>query len=390
MIPKPIASIAAAEIDALFASQIPEGRTLEYKRDLPGNTDADKREFLADVSSFANTAGGDLIFGIQESGGIPTGIHGIGAVDLDAEQMRIDSIVLAGIEPRVRFRLHLITASNGERVLLLRVEQSWEAPHRVVFKQHDRFYARSSAGKYALDTGELRQAFARGAGLAESIARFRDERLISISAGRAPIALDGPGALVLHLIPLEAIASTPRHTVATLTSVQGDLRPISSNGWSNRITLNGFMTYTRAGATALSYTHLYRNGTIEAVDAYIVNRVHNGVRHLPSIAFEKRLIESTHQYLTAQQKLGIAPPIFCCLSFVGARGLTLGLSAHFLDLGDRTPLVDDIVAIPEAVLASYGESTSQFLRGPIDMVWNAFGFDASPNFNDAGVWQARE
>ena len=42
-----------------------EGRTLDYKRTLPGSTDEEKREFLADVSSFANAAGGDIVYGID-------------------------------------------------------------------------------------------------------------------------------------------------------------------------------------------------------------------------------------------------------------------------------------------------------------------------------------
>jgi len=35
-------------------------------RDLPSGSDADKKEFQADVTSFANAAGGDLVFGIEE------------------------------------------------------------------------------------------------------------------------------------------------------------------------------------------------------------------------------------------------------------------------------------------------------------------------------------
>jgi predicted HTH transcriptional regulator len=53
---------------------VPEGVLLDYKSDIYGRADADVREFLKDVSSFANTAGGHLIIGIDESGGIPTAI----------------------------------------------------------------------------------------------------------------------------------------------------------------------------------------------------------------------------------------------------------------------------------------------------------------------------
>jgi len=67
MISKRLEDIGEVELDSLIANGVPEGKTIEYKKVLPGNFDGDKKEFLADVSSFANTAGGDLIFGIDET-----------------------------------------------------------------------------------------------------------------------------------------------------------------------------------------------------------------------------------------------------------------------------------------------------------------------------------
>src|SRR3954451_17276289 len=66
MIEKPVQGISKDDIDALVADEVREGRTLDYKEKLPGNADKDKKEFLADVSSFANAGGGDMIFGVVE------------------------------------------------------------------------------------------------------------------------------------------------------------------------------------------------------------------------------------------------------------------------------------------------------------------------------------
>ena len=57
----PLTQIDAAQLETLRADAVREGRQLEYKETLPGNSDDDKREFLGDVTSFANAAGGDLI-----------------------------------------------------------------------------------------------------------------------------------------------------------------------------------------------------------------------------------------------------------------------------------------------------------------------------------------
>jgi predicted HTH transcriptional regulator len=75
MIHKRLEEIQETDLDHLVANGVPEGKTIEYKEILPGNSDGDKKEFLADVSSFANTTGGDLIFGVDEAKGTPLGIR---------------------------------------------------------------------------------------------------------------------------------------------------------------------------------------------------------------------------------------------------------------------------------------------------------------------------
>ena len=63
MIPKEFDAITKADIDALVTNAVTERRTIEYKQQLPDNGDEGKREFLADVSSFANAGGGATGFG---------------------------------------------------------------------------------------------------------------------------------------------------------------------------------------------------------------------------------------------------------------------------------------------------------------------------------------
>lgn len=113
MIPKVLDQIAEADILALITNSVAEGRAIEYKRDLPGTSDADKREFLADVSSFANTAGGDLIYGIEESQGTPTRIVGLSISDPDLQIRRLDDSLASGLEPRIRYASRLVQVAHS-------------------------------------------------------------------------------------------------------------------------------------------------------------------------------------------------------------------------------------------------------------------------------------
>ena len=61
--------LAAADILRLVDQKIGEHRTIEYKRELPGQGERDHREFLADASSFANAGGGYILYGVEEGKG---------------------------------------------------------------------------------------------------------------------------------------------------------------------------------------------------------------------------------------------------------------------------------------------------------------------------------
>lgn len=98
---KPLASISEADLQYLLGNKVREGKDIEYKRSFPGNAESDKKEFLADVSSFANTNGGHLIYGIEETGGVPTAIPGLTLPDLDAAIQRLDNLIRDGLQPRL-------------------------------------------------------------------------------------------------------------------------------------------------------------------------------------------------------------------------------------------------------------------------------------------------
>ena len=63
---KKIENINIEDIESLIENSVCENKNLDYKRELHIDTDSDKKEFLADISSFANSNGGDIIFGIEE------------------------------------------------------------------------------------------------------------------------------------------------------------------------------------------------------------------------------------------------------------------------------------------------------------------------------------
>ena len=98
---KPLESVDETDLQALIDNKVAETKTVEYKESLPGNSDSDKREFLADTSSFANAAGGHLVYGIREQDGVPVELLGLKLPNTDAEILRRENMIRDGIEPRI-------------------------------------------------------------------------------------------------------------------------------------------------------------------------------------------------------------------------------------------------------------------------------------------------
>lgn len=139
-------AITAADIQVLVDAQVAESLRLDYKLTTYGKSDSDKRELLKDVSSFANSHGGHILIGVEESGGVAVNVVGVEG-DADTEILRMEQMLRNGLEPPVPgIRIRAISLDNVRKSLLLRIPKSWNPPHRVVAQGVNRFYLRHSAG----------------------------------------------------------------------------------------------------------------------------------------------------------------------------------------------------------------------------------------------------
>jgi predicted HTH transcriptional regulator len=98
--------------------------------------------FLAEVSSFANAHGADLVYGIAEAGGVPQDVCGFESNGVNAEMNRLEEMMRGGIEPRIEgYGLQPVQLSVGRYALVLRVPRSPARPHVITFKDLWRFYS---------------------------------------------------------------------------------------------------------------------------------------------------------------------------------------------------------------------------------------------------------
>jgi hypothetical protein len=390
MIHKPVDRIEMADIEALVANGVQESRALEYKQALPANSDEDKREFLADVSSFANASGGDIVYGVEESRdqkgkatGIPEKAIGLAGVNADQEIRRLDSIIRDGVQPRINgVHIRSVDGFSDGPILLIRVPKSYAAPHMVTFKNLSRFFSRHSAGKYQFDVGEIRSAFALSETLPERIRRFRDERLARIVASETPAPLHDGARLVLHLLPVSALDPTSQIDLERINAQARVLRPLHSSGWDMRYNFDGYLTHNTDPKSGIchSYVQFFRSGAIEAVDSRIlINR--DGSKLFPTGAVERELIEALERYLHAYKQLQIEPPIIVMVSLIGLRGYYI-MAGLFKDV--RAGFDRDTLLLPDLLIEDLSVNVAALLKPAFDAMWQGSGWRCCLNYDANG------
>jgi hypothetical protein len=388
---KPFQDLTEDDLAQLVESAIPEGRQLDFKRQLPSSSDADKKEFLADLTSFANGTGGYIIFGLDETDGTASSLPGLAGIDVEHEILRLESLARDCISPRILgLSLRAIPLSEGRCSLIIKVPRSLLAPHMVSFKGSSRFYGRTSAGKYQMDVIEIRQAFLMTEAIVEKARSRRGECLAKIASGGSPYVLHVGPIIALHILPLLSQQHSSTVHIPAVMDRWHTLPLIYGGASDYRVNLDGLVvSFTLRDNTTGAYTQLYRDGMIEAVNSYLLEPRQDGRKLIPAITFEQKVIEASDASLRFLRSLDLQPPICLFLSLLDVRGYIMGVGDAAAFSAPRAYLREidrDNLLLPEVIIDPYPDSAARSLRPAFDALWNAAGWPASRNYDEAGDW----
>jgi hypothetical protein len=384
MISKPLTEIQLTDIRGLLGN-VREGKTIEYKQVMPAKTDKEVIQFLATVSAFANTAGGDLLIGVSSDEGIASGVLGIPLAGFDAEKLRLEQLLADNIEPRLPpVAFHSVDCGKHNHVVVVRVPRSWLGPHRV--NKDNRFYGRNSAGKYSLDVGELRSAFVLRESTAERIREFRRNRLLKVMNGDTPVTLAPSTSMVLHVVPLPSFGDRRLINVAAELAARPVTMPVplGSQGVGHGINLDGVFIYSGPSVEkCYGYGLLFRDGCMEGVKQLSVSE---GNPYLAGAVFEQDVVGTLKLYMQTCRQLEVGLPLFVGLSFCNAKGCTLRYDGGGFWASTSAAFRDDVVVLPECLIENDPTDIPRLLKPVFDMVWNAFGHTGSGKYDSSGKW----
>jgi len=146
------------DILELIEDEIEESLNLDFKRaESLEQTDGRKKEIAKDVSSFANSDGGIIVYGIEEGDYKATGISFIDGEKITKEWL--EQVINSDIHRRIKgIEIYPIRFDNDikKTVYVVKIPASNNSPHMA---KNFRYYKRSNFETICMDEYEVRQAY---------------------------------------------------------------------------------------------------------------------------------------------------------------------------------------------------------------------------------------
>lgn len=158
----PLSDWTEADLETLIKNDVQESLTLDYKRSAAlAKDNASRNELSKDVSAFANSAGGRIVYGVVEQDHHPRGIDA-GCDGSIISREWIEQVISSTIQPRITgIVIKPISLASGGTAYVIDIPQATAlAPHQA----HDRrYYRRFNFESVAMHDYEVRDALRRDA-----------------------------------------------------------------------------------------------------------------------------------------------------------------------------------------------------------------------------------
>lgn len=395
----PLSEIDERQLQRLIDGRAPESRDIDYKRELYPKSDAGTDEWLADASSFANSSGGDIIFGMEEKDGMPIGFLPLDA-DIDQAILTLQQSATTSLQPRLpQLQFKRIAIAKGGEVLLVRIPRSYNPPHRVIRegKRRNKFYARYTGGRYEPDVDGLRSLFTLAPQLTDRLNGFRYDRVAKIAAQDAPVTLMTKEALIMHVVPFSAFDPGAIIPLEAVTQNPVSFPPMGSRSPSQwNVNFDGLLLKSNAQENATvqrAYTQLYRNGIIEAVvSSLTLGQPSDGIGlRLSSMQIEGSILLQLVRYLKGLRDLSVEPPFAVMISLIGVKGIKMnvGIKGHWHYDDYLSTLDRDQFHFGEVILNATPNSVQEcgvMLKPFIEQLANTAGRATSSSFGPDGQY----
>ena len=388
---KRISDLQEQDVQGLVDDQVQERDSIEYKRDMYGNSDDDKREMLRDISSMANHRGGYIVIGIEaDDEGIPTKVSGI---EPDNYVERIRSSCLNNIDKRiVGLDIEDRSLSNGRVVVVISIPESINAPHMVTYKGLNQFWKRHGRQKEKMTTQEIGEAFDRRLSNLNRLDRFlllRKTEILENIGEKTFMVISSSPALLLDEATLSVHDEHLRSLILNTPRVAGYMGAISCG--QPYPTVNGLRAdnstpYHYANPPLTEYIEVFTNGYIEYGSLFEApdgqsRKYFAGVADAASIVnFMGFIHEVYDRYLPLR-------PLVVNFTIFNAKDMYLAASRGDSDKDRLVRWQKQHLELGKFYIDNISEERKSRTKAICDRLYQAFNRERCNQFDDAGTFR---
>jgi hypothetical protein len=385
MFNKNIDSLTFENVEWLINNRITEDQRLEYKREVWGNSEANKKEMLKDIVSMANKYGGYIIIGVDE-GDNNEAVSFSNFPDAEARKDEILSSLFANTQPRLQSVKIKILIKENVTIMAISIPNSFRKPHMITFSGINQFWIRHDRQKMPMSIDEIQESIINTSNTTKEIqSSFAiQKRIIEIKSNNQPILAIG-------------VSPIPQDN-EIIDILDAELREILTNGPTERqggVSFNFSREQARPsydglaiGSNDFRKIDLHRNGYIQAISKLYLNE-----DTTPPIMYAWAILELIFKFTQKLKQIynhiGYNGSIclFCSFHNIANIGLypypdgAIGNRSHNLSRWDANSLEIDNLVFTEI-------DENKVTKIIADRIWQSFGFDIAPYYKD-GVFSLK-
>ncbi len=379
--------ITVEDIERLINNSIPEDKNLDYKRELSVDNDADKKEFLYDITALANTNGGCLIYGIEESKdgdkkgtGLPGKIVGIPIGNYDQLIQKLEDTIKTATEPNITNVVFNCLKIGDLNVLIIGIPKALGLPVMVTFKSTNKFYKRKSSGKFAVDVYELNNMFMQNQVLRDAAENYKNTRIEKVTLHKVFPLVAAISKIFVHVIPFSfQDEKMLDFSNAERMGLLEKMFPIGTHGCDHMFNVDGFATFKdeHVNKSISAFDQIHRNGIYEmySSDIFYANSQKTRMMINGPLYMKEICVKIRHSF-EILAKFKVEPPFIISITFLGIKGNVIYNNNH--SWSSNSFLCDDIY-FPSVIIPNTTSDIYEILRPTFDILYQGVGIAKSPS-----------
>lgn len=365
-------------------NKLSESNILDFKRD----PYTDNKDWLKDVTAFANTSGGRIIMGVDEDeSGFATEAIGLKIDNLDKEIHKLFSWLREHSEPDVSGSVRIWSEqdNHGRLFLIADIEESSLGPHRLKVqssKANRHVYLRKGRDCVPATMSEIGELFEGSTRTMSKIFEFVRQRREAIPE-RSAMGYGIFQYMCIHVCPRQGFGS--RRLVDVALSVDTKTFAPENANWSQVLPNPLGAIVQSAERDDKSYHQLFYNGCAELLYARIKGKVgeqgdsdHRSV--IPGAWLKKYIRENTTQIIRFMRSADSGSQFSVDITFSGVHQTPLYWRAGSWPEGSRSSPLSDVIEIPSVLVRTQddGSCFDVDIDNLMQLIWRAWGEKECP------------